>query len=41
MDSLERRQCVTRKETWPKKQRLTHPIFECLRCKRDNRNPQL
>ena len=41
MNSLEHRQCVTCKETWPSKQRFNPQIFECLRCKRDNRNPKL
>ena len=41
MNSLVHRQCVTCKETWPAKERFTPPIFECLRCKRDNGNPKL
>ena len=41
MNSLEYRQCVTCKETWPTKQGLTLARFECLRCKRDKGNPKL
>ena len=41
MNSLEHRQCVTCKETWPSKQRFNPQFCECHRCKRDNRNPKL
>ena len=41
INSLEHRQCVTCKETWPTKQGLSLARFECLRRKRDKGNPKL
>ena len=41
MNSFQHQQCITRKETWPTKQTLPFPNFQCLRCKRDKGNPKL
>ena len=39
--NVSHRQCVTCKDAWPTKQRLTLARFECLRRKRDKGNPKL
>ena len=41
MNSFQHQQCITCKETWPTKQTLPVPNFQCLRCKRDKGNPKL
>ena len=41
LNSLEQRQCITCKETWPTGQGLNAQRYECVRCKRDKEATKL